>query len=321
MTHPSSKQVARALLGTFSQDEVPSDSKERAFAAFGVAAAVTGISTIATGGASGAAVTASGPAVAMVAKSAATAGAFSVLKAGIAGAVMGVLAVQAADRVTAYSHDAASASHRAATHHPDEPTAPTQRPRGHGLETANPAVPVAPPLMPAPDLREPAGTDPSPAALGPAIPTLSAPVPSSRARSATGAHVGTTASIGNSAFPSLAADEKPAADSNAAPAVSAVRAASATLTGEITRLDRSRAALREGAPARAIRELDGYDAEFANGSLRQEADVLRIEVLVEMGENVRAHTLANAFAHAHPTSGYLAKIRELLARGPKRTAP
>ena len=310
MTRPASKRVAQALLGTFFQDEVPPESKERAFAAFGIATGVTGISTVATGGSSGAAVIAAAPAGAIVAKTAATVGVFSVLKAGIVGVVMGVIAVHAADQVVAHPGDAASASHRAAT----------QQDR-HDLEAANPAPSAAPPFILAPHPGEPVEIDPAAAALESAMPPLSAPASSSRARTPAAGHIGSTPSTANGALLALGADEKPAAGPNAAPAASAALSAPATLTGEIARLDRSRAALREGTLARALRELDGYDAEFAKGSLRQEADVLRIEVLVDMGESGRARALANAFAHAHPTSGYLSKIRELLARGPKRTAP
>jgi hypothetical protein len=320
VTRPSSKRVAEALLETFSQDEVPADSKARVFAAFGVAAGVTGISTVATGGASGAATAAVVPAAAaLTAKTAATVGAFSVLKAVIIGAVAGVVAVQASDRATAYFHDASAAGDQPAVHLADKPNAPTPLREGHDLRAANPATPAGLPVVTDNRSVEPFAVDPSAAARREA--TISAPAPSARARSGAGANVAPTPSMGNGAFPSAAIDQTPTANPNAVPTASAPPTVSATLTGEIARLDRARAALREGASVRALRELDSYDAEFASGNLRQEAAVLRIEVLVEMGDNVRAHGLARAFADTHPTSGYLAKIRELLARAPKRAAP
>jgi len=282
---------------------------------------VTGISAMATGGGSGAAVAAGASAGAIVAKTAVSVSAFSLMKAVIAGAALGVITVQARERWTNDSHDPRSANHPAAAQHVDEPATRTRRLPDHGIETANPAVGVAPPLVQDEQGREGAAIDSSPATRASPILAPSARAQSSAGRTATTAHVEATPSMSTGPVHSLTPDETPAAALTAANTASALPPAAATLTGEIARLDRSRAALRQGAPGRAMWELDGYDAEFANGSLRQEAAVLRIEVLVELGDDARARALANAFAADHPTSGYLTKIGELLARGRKQPAP
>jgi hypothetical protein len=335
VTRPSTERVARALLDTFSLDEVPAASKERVFAALGVASGVTAIATVATGATSAGAAPAAAPAAGFMAKAAASVGAFSLVKAVIVGAGMGVLAVEASDRVVAH-YDATPAGHPTATRHAEEP-ARRQIRAEPDRATTNEAVAVAPPVVPAEQpLGLAAGTSAGAVPTALPVPAVRAEIPNTRAnrergrtgrvpssgdRMLAGVNAASGASTSNGEVASLVSDEKPATAPSAASSSSAASSAPATLTGEIARLDRARAALRQGAPGRALWELDGYDAEFASGSLRQEAAVLRIEVLVEMGENVRAAALADAFASAHPRSGYLSKIREMLARGQKRITP
>jgi hypothetical protein len=251
----------------------------------------------------------------------ATIGALSVIKAGLVGVVLGVVAVQASVHVTADSRREASSSDPAAVHGAEKAIFPSRTRGGHDRETAVPAVPVASPASPIePPLEiDSARRAPTPVAPRSAIAAMSAPVPARARHVASNGerNVGPAGSTDNGPALPSAADEKPV-ELPAAPARAAPRA---TLTDEIARLDRSRAALRQGAPGRALWELDGYDREFTSGSLRQEATVLRIEVLVEMGETARAQALAAAFDEAHPTSGYLGKIRELLTRVPKRGTP
>jgi hypothetical protein len=69
---------------------------------------------------------------------------------------------------------------------------------------------------------------------------------------------------------------------------------------ELALLDRTRAALAEHASTRALHLVDEYTRHFAGGVLRPEADVLRIEALVQRGEIERAARLSRRFAVAHP---------------------
>jgi hypothetical protein len=78
-------------------------------------------------------------------------------------------------------------------------------------------------------------------------------------------------------------------------------------------LDRARTALAEHASTRALHLVEEYTRHFAGGVLRPEADVLRIEALVQLGETARAERLSRRFALAHP--GHLLSNRvESVAR-------
>ncbi|HMI86452.1 MAG TPA: hypothetical protein VK550_20305 [Polyangiaceae bacterium] len=291
MTRASNERMTRALLGSFSRDEPSAPAKARAFAAFGVAAGVASVSSTASGAATDVA-SAAAPGAATVAKGALAVGGVSTVKALIAGAVIGGLVVHAGLRVATDYGDTRASNSPAAIHRPLDPV-----PR-------EPALALAPTLASAENPPERGEVDPRPNEAR-AVSARSSPV-APRARSRASAR----------AEPPSMPDETSLAPDEAA---SAGTSSSATLTGEVARLDRVRAALREGSPARAMRELDSYAAEFANGTLGQEAAVLRIELLVELGDAERARALANAFAAAHPKSGYMNKIQELLARRAKRS--
>jgi hypothetical protein len=99
-----------------------------------------------------------------------------------------------------------------------------------------------------------------------------------------------------------------------APAVSTPAGDLAPLSGEIRLIDTARAALLAADPRGALRELDRYAIEFPNGKLREEATVLRIEVLAKLGDVAGAERLARDFVRAHPGSGHLAKIRSVLSK-------
>jgi len=299
VTRPTNESMARALLESFSQDQVSAQAKKRAFAAFGMAAGVASVSTTATGSAEIVA-SAGAPGASMVAKGLITAGGFSTVKALIAGAVVGAVVVHAGQRMATYFGDTPPSSSPVVT------------------RAADPADPALGPTLPSPDVPPGrAEEDPALGATGINSPPP-APIEPLRARARAVARAAPPASIGAAPKPTL---EQRSGAPSAALAASVRPSSPATLTGEVVRLDRARAALREGSSSRALRELDGYDAEFANGALRQEATVLRIELLVEMGDEARARALAGAFASAHPRSGYLNKLRELLARESKRPAP
>ena len=286
MTRPTTDKVAEALLASFSQDEVPAEARKRAFAAFGIAtgggaAGVMKATDAANAGNSVA------PGATMAAKSGISFGTLSLVKVLLVGAGA-VVVMHAAEWMTSDARNVqgsglAAAVHGTASHRANDELF-------DGSERLTTSMPVA---------AVPSALDEAPRALAPA-----------RRR------IPTTAATNDGAKPM-----RPTAVSSATPAAPGAPISAATLSAEVVRLDRSRAALRAGAYAAALAELDAYDAEFAGGTLGQEATVLRIDLLAQMGDMARARTLADAFAAAHPKSGYLAKIRERLARPPKQPVP
>jgi hypothetical protein len=315
VTRPTNDELARALLGTFSHDEVPAPSRERAFAAFGIPAGVASVPLAAIGAvAQGASVVA--PTATIAAKGVVAVGGFSVVKAAIAGAAIGVAVMHAGDRLASYSRDTRASSPPAATPRANAPAPPS--PAVGVVENAEPAPRAARPLTSV-RVSQAVEVDPPPA-IARAVVAPPAPVEPSRQGAPSLALPAGRVATHPGAGVASAPEETPPA-TTVAPSPNVAERPLATLTDEVVRLDRARSALRDGSPSRAMWELDGYDAEFANGSLRQEATVLRIELLVATGNDARARTLAETFATAHPRSGYLSRIRELLARRPTKSAP
>ena len=85
------------------------------------------------------------------------------------------------------------------------------------------------------------------------------------------------------------------------------------LRGEILLVDGARAALAEGAPARALRLVQRYTVRFPHGALAPEAQALRIEALAASGQPARARALARAFITEHPGSPLTERMARLLA--------
>jgi hypothetical protein len=85
-----------------------------------------------------------------------------------------------------------------------------------------------------------------------------------------------------------------------------------TLAGEIARLDQARQLLRGGDARAAARVLDQYTAEEPLGALRQEANVLRIDALWQLGDIERARRLSRAFLGAYPASPHAERVRARL---------
>lgn len=98
------------------------------------------------------------------------------------------------------------------------------------------------------------------------------------------------------------------------PAPSSTRNASAadSLREEIAQLDKVRSAMRQGAPVRALSELDTYRARFPRGVLRQESVVLRIEALQKSGNTARAKALAQSYLGRHPNSPHAERIAHII---------
>jgi len=125
-----------------------------------------------------------------------------------------------------------------------------------------------------------------------------------------------------SAGPEVAAadDAAPIADvAPAAPAVSSVKSLTpvtkqSQLDAEAALLMSARQALHSGDARGAQATLNRLQASFPHGVLRQERDVLEIEVLQATGNSAAAKVKARAFLAAFPTSPHGTKLRRILAQ-------
>jgi len=318
----SNEKIGRALLATLSQDGPTPLARERVLAALcagsvavvastaaNVAAGVAATSaTIAEGAGTGAGVagSAAGSTItaAVALKSAATTGALGIAKAALAGALAAVVIVQVGDKVIAPLVTRPS-------QHIVAPLAPEPAPiEGPPPRSSGESLPILPPQVPLPS-DSPIARDDRARAVSPAaaVPTARV-VPSPDTREPKSAWTASPAEV--TSIPRPAADAfEPSSRAMKGPA----------LLDEIRHLDRARAALRQGAMVQAAQELDKYDADFPQGALRPEATVVRIEVLVKMGDYRSARALGQAFALAYPASGHLSKIRLLLAADPRPPSP
>lgn len=84
------------------------------------------------------------------------------------------------------------------------------------------------------------------------------------------------------------------------------------LLRDVALLDRARSALRAGNAARALTELNRYDAERETHILDREAQLLRIEALVQSGNRKQASELARAYLAAFPGDAHETRLRALL---------
>lgn len=116
--------------------------------------------------------------------------------------------------------------------------------------------------------------------------------------------------------PAPPARPAPRATPTRSSAPSAKADAESALREEIRALDRARAALRSGAPKRALQELDAYGARFPRGTFRQEASVLRIEAIGASGAPERAAALARDFLRRHPESPHADRLARMVGASP-----
>jgi outer membrane protein assembly factor BamD (BamD/ComL family) len=84
------------------------------------------------------------------------------------------------------------------------------------------------------------------------------------------------------------------------------------LMRETALLEQGRAALRAGNPGQAWRILEQWAAEFPEGQLAQEREVLHIELLWRSGRRDLAAERIRAFISEHPGSAHAARLRSLL---------
>lgn len=106
---------------------------------------------------------------------------------------------------------------------------------------------------------------------------------------------------------------EPAKVAPSVPAPSALKRSSVSeaLQQELAQLDVVRARLATGRAEQALSLLDAYDRGTPRGSLRLEAEVLRIDALSRSGRMEQARARARAFLTRHPTSVLAARVRRL----------
>jgi len=85
-----------------------------------------------------------------------------------------------------------------------------------------------------------------------------------------------------------------------------------TLAADLAALEAARHQLRVGNPSAALGALDELDRRSPRSRVRDEATVLRIEVLVALARGPEARRLADRFLADHPSSIYRPRINQSL---------
>jgi len=86
----------------------------------------------------------------------------------------------------------------------------------------------------------------------------------------------------------------------------------ASIADEVGLLDAAREALARGDSDDAIRVLNAHSERFGAGALVQEADVLRVQALIESGERSEATDLAKQYLTEHGDSPHANRVRTLM---------
>jgi len=87
---------------------------------------------------------------------------------------------------------------------------------------------------------------------------------------------------------------------------------SSTLAAQVALLDSARTAIAAGAFAQALRLADRYRADFPDGELAPEAEVVAIEALVARGERAAASERAARFLARYPGDPHAARVKWLV---------
>jgi hypothetical protein len=107
------------------------------------------------------------------------------------------------------------------------------------------------------------------------------------------------------------------------PSVAALpdQAPAPSVTDEIHSLDQARAELAGGQPRRALDALDAYEREFPAGTLRPEADLVRLQAHARLGDKSTVAARARAYLARYPASPHAPQVRSLLEQAePARAA-
>jgi hypothetical protein len=89
----------------------------------------------------------------------------------------------------------------------------------------------------------------------------------------------------------------------------------ASLGEQVDSLERARRAIQDGDPVLAERRVDEYEATFPGGSLREEAEALRIDALSARGDTAAARRVAARFLATYPASVHARRLRALVVSG------
>lgn len=95
----------------------------------------------------------------------------------------------------------------------------------------------------------------------------------------------------------------------------------ARLREEISLIDAMRAALAKDDTALALSRYRAYSSRFKDGTLREEAEALRVEATRRSGDEKRADALAKRFESQHPESPHLGRVRGAASASAKSPAP
>jgi len=83
-----------------------------------------------------------------------------------------------------------------------------------------------------------------------------------------------------------------------------------TVDGEVRLVGDGVAALREGAPARALALFDAHALRYPHGVLAEERAVERALALAALGRDAEARAAADEFLRTHPTSPLATRLRK-----------
>jgi len=108
--------------------------------------------------------------------------------------------------------------------------------------------------------------------------------------------------------------QKPSPTSSASAPPDQAETQPTDVAAEVATLDSARQALRSGDARRALKTLVEHARRFSGGVLGPEAELLRIEALIESGQPATAASRARSFLAKNPSSPHTARVRSLLAR-------
>ena len=83
------------------------------------------------------------------------------------------------------------------------------------------------------------------------------------------------------------------------------------LAAEVSALDRARLATVARNPGRALALLDAYQRRFPNGSLQPEAQLLRVEALIQQGRRSQALPIARRLLDAAPDGPLSERVQQI----------
>jgi hypothetical protein len=306
-------RIRRALLASFDEDVPASGAKDLAMAALGVALGPAAASSAASGALAQSKAT-SGSAASLTASAAPKVGAIVALKWFGLG-LLGGAAVMVPTRFYDGGRDRKEAAAPPAVAVREAPRPPTfavaASPERHAIESEEPVGELAPGPSIAASSGEADRHGPSPSAAK--------TVPTNAVREATRAQQDdrmTSPLVSDRATVPTAPRGSAPLGSTMDPTEARPKSSTPTLGAEIEWLDAARRALSEGNAPHALALLNRYARDFSQGAMRPEADVLRVQALIQAQRREEAARLAQELTGTLPDR-YVEKIRALLEQSPR----